>query len=228
MRAAPAPWAHPRDAEGCSSVDSACSGYLSSYEDLACTSRPVAALAADGSGITLRQALLPLVEECLADASAEDAAASPAPGAAGPGVQADQGGAEGGRPAGTDADAEAPPEPAEAEASSCSHDGVVVPGSPGAAEPSSTPANMPVAEAASAAEEARAAGRTPVPAAAAAVQTAAGEVLERAAAARGLLICGTAPPLDAPLAWLHAQMHAADHFLYVVLHLGRALAASSV
>lgn len=38
-------------------------GYLSSYEDIVSTSRPVAALAQDGSPTSLRQALLPLVEE---------------------------------------------------------------------------------------------------------------------------------------------------------------------
>ena len=34
-----------------------------------------------------------------------------------------------------------------------------------------------------------------------------------------VLVAGISPPLEAPLAWLHAQLHAADYFLYVVVHL---------
>lgn len=30
-------------------------------------------------------------------------------------------------------------------------------------------------------------------------------------------VCGVRPPLDTPLAWLHANMHAPDYFLYVVV-----------
>jgi hypothetical protein len=32
------------------------------------------------------------------------------------------------------------------------------------------------------------------------------------------LVCGVQPPLDTPLAWLHAHMHAPDYFLYVAVH----------
>ena len=39
------------------------------------------------------------------------------------------------------------------------------------------------------------------------------------AALRRVLVAGISPPLDAPLAWLHANLHAADYFLYVVAHL---------
>eukprot|EP00955_Chlamydomonas_euryale_P112398 366130-Chlamydomonas_euryale.AAC.25 len=31
------------------------------------------------------------------------------------------------------------------------------------------------------------------------------------------VVCGVLPPLETPLAWLHAQLHAADYFLYVVV-----------
>ncbi len=31
------------------------------------------------------------------------------------------------------------------------------------------------------------------------------------------LVCGVTPPLDTPLAWLHAHMHAPDYFLYIVV-----------
>ncbi|PRW58258.1 autophagy 5 [Chlorella sorokiniana] len=63
-------------------------GYLSSYEDIVSTSRPVAALTRDGSPTSLRQALLPLVEEFLRHRSsggggssslAASAAAPPSP-----------------------------------------------------------------------------------------------------------------------------------------------------
>ena len=31
------------------------------------------------------------------------------------------------------------------------------------------------------------------------------------------LVSGIAPPLETPIAWLHAQMHAPDYFLYIVV-----------
>ncbi|KAL4430838.1 hypothetical protein ABPG75_006094 [Micractinium tetrahymenae] len=216
-------------------------GYLSSYEDIVCTSRPVAAQAPDGSSVTLRQALLPLIEECLAETLPEDPAGGPtaAAGAAAvdtAGGQAAEGGAEGGGLAGASADAESP-RPAEAEASASSLDGGAT-GSRDAAELSGTGAASAATEAAEAGEpaagelaagapaESLAAAAAAAAAAGTAAQAAAATALERAAAARGVLVCGTAPPLDTPLAWLHAQMHAGDHFLYVVLHLGRAAATT--
>ena len=33
-----------------------------------------------------------------------------------------------------------------------------------------------------------------------------------------VLIDGVPAPLELPIAWLHARMHAADHFLYVTVH----------
>jgi hypothetical protein len=36
-----------------------------------------------------------------------------------------------------------------------------------------------------------------------------------------VLVCGVQPPLHTPLAWLHAQVHAPDYFLYVVVHASR-------
>lgn len=32
-------------------------------------------------------------------------------------------------------------------------------------------------------------------------------------------ISGICPPLDLPVAWLHAMLHAADHFLYISVDL---------
>lgn len=34
---------------------------------------------------------------------------------------------------------------------------------------------------------------------------------------RAVIVNGVQPPLDAPLAWLHAQLHAPDYFLYIVV-----------
>jgi autophagy-related protein 5 len=48
--------------------------------------------------------------------------------------------------------------------------------------------------------------------------TAAESLLELAAAEGRLLVGGASPPLDAPLAWLHAHLHAGDYFLYAILH----------
>jgi autophagy-related protein 5 len=50
-------------------------------------------------------------------------------------------------------------------------------------------------------------------------EAAAERLLEQAAAEQRLLVGGTTPPLDAPLAWLHAHLHAPDFFLYIVLHI---------
>lgn len=36
---------------------------------------------------------------------------------------------------------------------------------------------------------------------------------------KGVRIAGICPPLDLPVAWLHAVLHAADHFLYISVDL---------
>lgn len=211
-------------------------GYLSSYEDIVSTSRPVAALAADGSPIILRQALLPLVEEILRHRSssgslAASVAAPPSP------MAASAAGA-----------VQSLPGTPVARSSSMAEDGGGVP-----AAQASTDAELPVAseasggqlgategeEASSSSTATAAAAATPAVATGAsdgagnAGQSAAGEaaageaaqageaaaLLERAATDKRLLIGGTCPPLDTPLAWLHAQLHAPDFFLYAVLHL---------
>lgn len=210
-------------------------GYLSSYEDIVSTSRPVVALAPDGSPVSLRQALLPLVEEILRHRSsggslAASVAAPPSPMAASAagGVQS------------------LPGTPVARSSSNMAEDGGVMP-----AAQASTDAELPVAseasggrvgaadgdEASSSSTAAAAAAEPPPPAAGASdgagnagqpTEAAAGEaaqageaaaLLERAATDKRLLIGGTCPPLDTPLAWLHAQLHAPDFFLYAVLHL---------
>lgn len=37
-----------------------------------------------------------------------------------------------------------------------------------------------------------------------------------------VLVCGVTPDWSTPLGWLHAQLHAADGFLYVVVHVAAA------
>lgn len=165
-----------------------CAGYLSSYEDIVSTSRPVAALAADGSPVSLQDALLPLVSECLQRHGVSGTAA-----AAGvqsqPGTPRARGSSVGDSgDGGTEAAA-----PAAESSKGC--------------ETGSSMAALSLADG-------RAAG-TPDPSAAAEAAV----LLEQAAAAQRLLVGGAAPPLDAPLAWLHAQLHAPDFFLYVTLHL---------
>ena len=232
-------------------------GYLSSHEDIDYTSRPAPAQAADGSPVSLRQALLPfsaaasplpspllpwsqpcralcfffriqtgvtqysvpLLEECLAEAAATAAPAAPpaaastavlAASAAAPppagdeaAAAAGEGGADGGEAEAAEGGAAPSAEPS-VEASSTSLDG----GSSAAAAAAAGPATEPAAAEAPAAGGSLAAG-----------SAAAGELLDRVAAAHGVLVGGAAPPLAAPLAWLHTQLAAADHFLYVVLHL---------
>ncbi|PSC68877.1 autophagy 5 [Micractinium conductrix] len=194
-------------------------GYLSSYEDIDYTSRPAPAQAADGSPVSLRQALLALLEECLAEAAATAAPAAPpaaastavlAASAAAPppagdeaAAAAGEGGADGGEAEAAEEGAAPSAEPS-VEASSTSLDG----GSSAAAAAAAGPATEPAAAEAPAAGGSLAAG-----------SAAAGKLLDRVAAVHGVLVGGAAPPLAAPLAWLHAQLAAADHFLYVVLHL---------
>ena len=193
-------------------------GYLSSYEDIDYTSRPAPAQAADGSPVSLRQALLALLEECLAEAAATAAPAAP-PAAASTAVLA--------------ASAAAPPRAGD-EAAAAAGEGGADGGEAEAAEEGAAPSAEPSVQASStsldggSAAAAAAAGPATEPAAAeapaaggslAAGSAAAGKLLDRVAAAHGVLVGGAAPPLAAPLAWLHTQLAAADHFLYVVLHL---------
>ena len=194
-------------------------GYLSSYEDIDYTSRPAPAQAADGSPVSLRQALLALLEECLVEAAATAAPAAPpaaastavlAASAAAPpragdeaAAAAGEGGADGGEAEAAEEGAAPSAEPS-VQASSTSLDG----GSSAAAAAAAGPATEPAAAEAPAAGGSLAAG-----------SAAASKLLDRVAAAHGVLVGGAAPPLAAPLAWLHTQLAAADHFLYVVLHL---------
>ena len=186
-------------------------GYLSSYEDIAATSRPVEAEAADGGSISLREVLLPLLAECLA------AGGGAAAGKAAPAAQslpstpvgrsssaAGDGGASGSEPgAGTGAEGLVAPTAAEEAAGAAE------------AEPGQDAPDQQSSGAQAAAEEADGA----VQAAAEPDGTAAAASwLEAAAAERRLLVGGVTPPLDAPLAWLHAHLHAADYFLYIVVH----------
>lgn len=206
------------------------SGYLSSYEDIVSTSRPVAALAQDGSPVSLRQALLPLVEEFMrhrsggggssSGAAALAAPASPMAASAAGGPQSlpgtpvarsssiaeDAGGSD--TPAvQRDVDAELPAASEASEGHLGPMDGD---------EPSSSSAAATTAAAAAAAAEISGSAE----AAGVAHQTGeAGALLEQAAADKRVLVAGACPPLDTPLAWLHAQLHAPDFFLYVVLHL---------
>ena len=182
------------------------SGYLSSYEDIASTSRPVEVLAANGSSISLRQALLPLLAECLGGYGGRVAA---------PGTQLESlpstplarpGNDTGSVAASESVDGEAPPVAAASEASS-------------GADQTATAAPAEGSDNGEAAAAAAAAEGAPSPAGAGGVTaTAAESLLELAAAERRLLVGGASPPLDAPLAWLHAHLHAGDYFLYAILH----------
>lgn len=198
----------------------------------------MAALAQDGSPVSLRQALLPLVEEFLrhrgssggAGSLAASMAAPPSPGAAGapatravqslPGTPVARSSSlledGGGTPvAQLSADAELPAAAETSAGQLGATDGAEASGSSAAAAAAGPEAPAP----ASAAEGS---GVDEQAAAAAGDATLAGEaaaLLEQAAADRRVLVAGTCPPLEAPLAWLHAQLHAPDFFLYVVLHL---------
>lgn len=204
------------------------------------TSRPVAALAQDGSPVSLRQALLPLVEEFLrhrgssaggsGGSLAASVAAPSSPGAAGaPATEAvqslpgtpvarssslaeDGGGTPVARPT---AEAELPAAAETSAGQLGATDGEEASGSSAAAAAAgpAAPAPAPAAKGSGVDEKA---------AAAAGDATRAGEaaaLLEQAAADRLVLVAGTCPPLEVPLAWLHAWLHAPDFFLYVVLHL---------
>lgn len=187
----------------------AAAGYLSSYEDISVTSRPVEALAADGSAVTLRQALLPLLAECVTGSRGADstAASLTVPAtllAASSGsttlVGNDRGSLEAAT-ASSDAKPAAEPEVGAA----------LVEAGSGAAE--SGDASSPARDSTS-----NAAGHDETGVGGATESTC---LLEASVAQRRLLVAGTTPPLDAPLAWLHAQLHAPDFFLYIVLHAGR-------
>ena len=208
-------------------------GYLASYEGIAATSRPVAALGAGGEPVSLRQALLPLLEEALlrcggngrggADAAGSAAATggaqsqpstpSSATAAAAAAAAAAKGGdAGGGISPSPSADAELPAAPsAEASGSGAAeaapNDGAGSSSTAAAEQPAA--AGVPEAAVDAAADGAAAAGTAPSQATA---------LLEAAAAAGRVLVGGTSPPLDAPLAWLHTNLHAPDYFLYVVAH----------
>ena len=203
-------------------------GYLSSYEDIASTSRPIPALAADGRPLSLRDALLPLLEECLPGRSGsgsggggELAASVAAPASPAAAVQSlpgtpvarsssageDGGGGGSATPAAqasASTDAELPPAPEASEGQPSGTDGDEASSSMAAA---GATAGIPAAAAAAGMEGSGA------PAGEAAAQ------LEQAAADGRLLVAGVTPPLDTPLAWLHAQLHAPDCFLYIVVHL---------
>lgn len=198
-------------------------GYLSSYEDIASTSRPVLALAADGRPLSLRDALLPLLEECLprrggssgsGGALATSAAAPPSLVAAvqslpGTPVARSSSTADGGGGSGSatpavqaSADAELPPALEVSEGQPRGTDGD---------EASSSLAAAGAATGAAATAAMMQGGGAPAGEAAA--------QLEQAAADGRVLVAGVTPSLDTPLAWLHAQLHAPDYFLYIVVHL---------
>lgn len=187
-------------------------GYLASYEDIAVTSRPVAALAADGAPLSLRQALQPLLEEMLRRGasvgvgSATSVAAGQLQSQLGTPAVARSSGDGGAAGVATSADEELP-----ALAPDASVGGNVATSAAAAAAPSAAEAAAEAAAAAVAGDD----NDGPVVAAAAA----AAALLEAAAAAGRVLVGGAAPPLDSPLAWLHAQLHAADYFLYVIVHM---------
>ena len=162
-------------------------------------------LAADGSSISLRQALLPLLAECLGGDGGQRVAA--------PGTQlksqpstplARAGNGAGSMAASESIDGEAPLAAAATETSS----GTDQAAAPAPAEES----DKGEAGAAAAADGAP----SPVDAGGVAA-TAAESLLDLAAAERRLLVGGASPPRDAPLAWLHAQLHAGDYLLYAVL-----------
>jgi autophagy-related protein 5 len=187
----------------------AAAGYLSSYEDISVTSRPVEALAADGSAVTLRQALLPLLAECVTGSRGADStpASLTVPAtllAASSGSTALVGNDRGSLEAAT-ASSDAKPA-AEPEVGAA-----LVEAGSGAAE--SGDASSPARDSTS-----NAAGHDETGVGGATESTC---LLEASVAQRRLLVAGTTPPLDAPLAWLHAQLHAPDFFLYIVLHAGR-------
>ena len=135
-------------------------GYPTGYEGITYTSRPAEAQRADGSFVTLREALLPLVAASLGGGGA---------------------GAVGGR------NSQAGEQPAS-------------PGPAAVQEP---------ADVAQSLEGQQQQGGEPP-----------GQQLAWAEARmQQVLVAGISPPLEAPLAWLHAQLHAADWFLYVIVHL---------
>lgn len=181
------------------------SAYLSSYEDISFTSRPVEAQAPDGAGVSLRQALLPLVAECLAsagggsDVELEQGRASAVPTSSSSSIRVEVGGheqrqeqqqAESGR------DGSLPSMPgvvAGSGGSEAEGDGAAV-GSPS------------VGTKAAAAVEA------------VGTNSEGGALAAAEAAITEVVVAGISPPLEAPLLWLHSQLASADQFLYIVVH----------
>lgn len=212
-------------------------GYLASYEGIAATSRPVAALGAGGEPVSLRQALLPLLQEVLrrsggngGGAGSEGVQSQPGtPAAAAGGVQSQPGtpaaAAAAEAPKAADHDGGMSPSPS-ADVELAAAPSAEAPGSAAAAaapgddeggSSAAAAADEPAAPSAAAAAAAAEAGDGGI-AAADGSSSQAAALLDEAAAAGRVLVGGTAPPLDAPLAWLHANLHAPDYFLYVVAH----------
>ena len=185
-------------------------GYLSSYEGIAYTSRSVESRRPDGTLVSLGEALRPLVADYAGAAAgaAAPAATPPAP--------------AGGPPAGPAAGAAGASEAAlatedsgteEAGEGAAERSGASGAGSAGGEEARDTSAAAPTGSPAAA---------QPGPSSQEWQQRQWGEEPgQQGGPEFTALVGGVSPPLETAVAWLHANMHAADYFLYVVVHVGR-------
>eukprot|EP00887_Chlorella_sp_A99_P005378 scaffold1.g5378.t1 len=194
--------------------------YLTSYEDISYTSRPAEAQAADGSLVSLRQALLPLVAECLRAGWGRGAGAVASEGGlASPTKQQElQEQQQQQQQAEQQEEPESKPSTAAAAPRSASdaEAGDADGSDAGAGEPSSAekaPRSSEVTQEPLPPEPSGAVLQQAGPQKDAADGTAVEEALEE------VVVAGIRPPLDMPLEWLHTQLHAADYFLYVVVQL---------
>ena len=157
------------------------------------TSRPVEASSASGAPRTLRDALAAILAELLPDACAGERGASF--------------GANGGDPTASAASAADLGEPGDAKAGEGNDGGA------SARDPSSAGGASGGAAAVDPARGQPDPDRT-VPGLSQGVDSGALRVGGRDAT---VVVGGVRPPLDTPLAWLHAALAHADHFLYVVV-----------
>ncbi|GAB4817866.1 hypothetical protein N2152v2_004912 [Parachlorella kessleri] len=215
-------------------------GYLSSYEGIGYTSRAVECQRPDGTLVTLQEGLLPILAEYLGTSRAGPAASAAA---LLPGLVAPSGAAQPAAPmaavtaaaaaaesAGPDSEPPLPQPPTE---------GAEVGGTaaaPGAAAAEgegrtncsdSQPPRTDGSEAGGGVGEGASEAAAVEPAGAGEQQAARqGEQARGTQVGVGVvagvlgevLVGGVRPPLETPLAWLHANMHAADLFLYIVVH----------